>query len=427
MDTYEEPLSKQMGIVTQETVVSRLIAAALAGHCGAELLRALLAPCEDELEVFATDAELTVDRSRLDVVVVFRQAARVRALVIEAKVKAEQGHGQLDRYLEAIGSPAFVDKALELPALPDAKWERDQLGVDPSSLLYLTVAEEHDVPERVTTRTYTEWLDRLDHERLQREGDLATQLLIDALRYLGGRLGKQAEFTNNVCANTMLQDFSEQNWEEFALEKQLSRRVTEVFLELFNEFNRDLDADRFDWYWASRGNWSREFAYYKAAWRNFCPFWSDNETGQLSSLIWAIVPASFGSKSPSIRLRVRFQVEPYHKKTEFEAKFPDEVDAFRGLKEKFGGLVASAAEQNEKAGYQGRRSEHQVGYAEVALDPNGTLEDAAERIWEKSIELGLLVDEALGALRAEGWIEGPWITGQHESREPAFQRANKDR
>lgn len=276
-------------------------------------------------------------------------------------------------------------------------------------------------------------------EWLEREGDLPTQLLVDVLGYLGRPPGAQARFTSDISADIALEEFSAQNWSEFELEKQLSSRVSDVFLDLFNGFNQEVGPRGFSRYWASRGNWSREFAYYRADWRNHCSFWSSDEIGQLSSLIWNIEPAALGFAEPMARLRVRFQVDPYLKKAEFETKPPKEVQAFRDLKADFGEEMERLAEEKEELGYKSHWRQHQVGHAEVRLDPNGTLKDAAVAVWNKALELADLIDAALKPLRADdrqaalgggdtqgfpSWQHfnvGPWTPDQDEGPNLAFQ------
>lgn len=143
----------------------------------------------------------------------------------------------------------------------------------------LTVVKEDRVEDGAIQKTYAEWWEGLGYEGLEREGDLATRLSVGVLGCLGGLLGGQAEFTNGFSENTALQEFSEQGWSEFELEKQLSTRVSDVFLGLFNRFNQEAGARGFARHWAIRGNWFRGLAHYLTVWRNYCSSWSGDEIG----------------------------------------------------------------------------------------------------------------------------------------------------
>lgn len=87
------------------------------------------------------------------------------------------------------------------------------------------------------------------------------------------------------------------------------------------------------------------------------------------------------------------------------------------------------AEEKERPSRKNHWSEHQAGCAEVEPHPNGTLKDVVDAVWNKSLELADLTDEALESLRAhkeqaaleagatqgsssgERFIVGPWTTG----------------
>lgn len=424
MDVSDQPVSKKIGIANKETIVSKVIAAALEGPCGDELLAALLDADGIGATVLASAAEVSVDGSRLDVVVVYEEGGRPRALAIETKVKAEQGWGQLDRYLEAIKTDAFLAKVQGLRLRSGVEADLREAEIVSSKLLYLTVAEGGEVPREAKQRTYREWWELLPKEGRECDGDLVTALLLDILDYLGGELGPHAEFVSGVEAGTSLTEFSEEDWGSSDLEKQLSHEVFKTFLSEFDRLNQESGTAKFDWYWMGRGNWSREFAYYRDSWRNRCSAWGDaKEPGTLASLIWDIRPASLGSTKPTVRLRVRFQVDPYHKKVELEEHYgaTGRAKAFRDIKDAFGAKIAELAGRKGGLGYRGWRSEHQVGFAEVRLDPSGTLKDAAEAIWEKSLELAPLIDEALDLLRVDGLVEGPRAADSSEDRRPAFE------
>ena len=73
-----ESLSKWVGVAFHEMVASGLIAAALTGLGGDELLAALLGADGAIVEVSVSSAEVKVDKSQLDVVAVFRAEDQTR-------------------------------------------------------------------------------------------------------------------------------------------------------------------------------------------------------------------------------------------------------------------------------------------------------------------------------------------------------------
>ena len=105
-----ESLSKLLGFAKKEPLVSISLAAALRGPCGGELLAALLGHGDEELRVVDAWAEVTVLKSRFDVLAVYERGTDLVPVAIEVKVTAGEGNDQLSRYLEVLETDQFHDK-----------------------------------------------------------------------------------------------------------------------------------------------------------------------------------------------------------------------------------------------------------------------------------------------------------------------------
>lgn len=246
------------------------------------------------------------------------------------------------------------------------------------------------------------------------------------MQHLGQELASEAALVQSVGADTRLSEFGKGNFREFVLGKRLSSVVADVFRRQFDLYNSDGGKREFGRYWLHRGNGDLEFAYYRLGWQMHWPIKGREEAlGILVSEIWSVNLAKLGSRKPKIDLRFRLQIDPHTtKKALLTLLTADQISNFYKLRDRFKKELAVLASEHRVEGYRDCSSYLQVGKVPVSLDPEATLAAAAKKLWEESVRMAPLIDEALVQLGSFGYnlkVLKDDGEAKEEERLPCFQ------
>ena len=412
-----ESLSKLLGFAKKEPLVSISLAAALRGPCGGELLAALLGHGDEELRVVDAWAEVTVLKSRFDVLAVYERGTDLVPVAIEVKVTAGEGNDQLSRYLEVLETDQFHDKLGEL--LQPYGISAEVVGQP--ELLYLTAAPaSHVKGGSVLRKDFGVWLETWESSGYDCDSrNLETAFFLDVLGFLGGELGKERKFLGGLGLDTKLTEFKQFQGEGFILGKHVEDRVLEVLLGRLDKHNESSGADPFDSYWKHRGSGKKELGCYRNAWSNESKILK-GEFGFLIDQIFYIDIGKLLEPKPVWDVRARLQLEPYETEAGAKAKLTDtQWDALVRLRDTYRDLLETAA-MPTFPDYKKQNYYLQRGATPVAFQADWTLGQIADALWETMEHLAEAMSEALEQLRL---YAGPFQARPHpdHDRHMAFK------
>lgn len=431
-------LSSQLGLGSKEPMVSAIIAAALNGPQADVLLSSLLGPANNDLRVLAAEAEVSVGRSRFDVVVIYEGQGEVVPLVIEVKVSALASTDQMQRYQKVAKTPAFQGDIARLlrksyPRLA-GRSSRE------ARFVLLTVRHPSVAPEGleradILRTDFGQWRSNLgdDCRQLRQaaasaiakakhswSGCLATLLLLDVLDYLGDEVAAQRELIENI-SQTTLEGISEV-WDEGMLaSKLLQQAVLDEIREEFDWLNKTAETPFSRWWEHVGGGGHLELGYYQANWvRNYVSA-VDGRTQTVRAVL-RLRPnlGKLTAEEPSVSVTTRISVEPYQAKDSLIASHEeDAVKEFFTLRDDFAGKVA--ANIDPEHGYKRQGYYLQTGELAVTLKPEQTLREAARELWGASEVLATATSKALSSLTVGNEELG--AAEDTSGDRPAFQKA----
>lgn len=107
---------------------------------------------------------------------------------------------------------------------------------------------------------------------------------------------------------------------------------------------------------------------------------------------------------PCPDLRFRLQLDPHTTKKALPSLLSREqiIDCY-ALRDGFKARLTDLAMGSSVEGYRVRNDYLQVGKVPVALDRGGTLGEAAKKLWEESVWMAPLIDEALLQVGSPGY------------------------
>ncbi len=389
----EKTLSERMGLASKETAVSALIAATLEGDGGSEALAALLGE-ENPLCVRKVSAEHASSNKRFDIVVVFEDARDTRVAIIEVKVTAHEGAGQLERYLEASSNHELLESLVreksEVPAI-DVPTEGE--------VAYLTVEQEQR--EGVRCVTFEQW----EHTLRKRGFDfgqngVTTFLLEDALKYLGRQRSQEIALLSSIGPSTKLLELRETQESGIVLEKKLTEAIVGVLTETFAELN-NADGEPFDRFWTYRGKGGvLELGYYRASWlrdREFAG--STSIDGFRIAQVIRTGVYELSQEQPSVKITARFQAIPYYPRKELERRMPEAAfNQVMSLRATYRRELLSVAGKEKDLEFKSTNYYLQLGEVRVDLTLEDSLRTVAQALWDKAVVLADAMDGALEAL-----------------------------
>lgn len=391
-------LSELMGLGKRETSVSALVAAALDGPIGSQLLEGLLGSDRANLKVEAARPEYRLKKQRFDVLVVYEEAELLNLLAIEIKVTSEEGASQLQRYVEALSSTGELVGALtKSEVLPEGQ------EIASSQVLYLTVEKQTEHLEQVQYVTFGEWFEALERQGVDfAQGGLPALMLEDTLTYLGPQKNRETELLKSINEHLTIKRLQEDLRGETLLLKKIDRAVVDLIVKQFAKFNTESGAEQFTFYWSYTGRGGTlELGYYKESWmrRYDTPEISAIPKIRVSQIIRTLLDG-LRKEPPTVALTARWQVEPYLPEKQLKARVTtDELRHFYDLRNGFREIVKAKIHGEGVSDYREWRTYLQVGKVEFSFEDSETLGDVARRLWLAAVELAGAMDEALGEVR----------------------------
>ncbi|WP_182355201.1 hypothetical protein [Flaviflexus huanghaiensis] len=336
-------------------------------------------------------SEYLFSGNRFDVVIGVWDGTRVGIHVVETKVTAEQGHKQLDRYLEACVDKEFLSRVREdlFPDLPGGV----ECGAD---LTYLTVVPEEGLPSGVRSTTFAAWQHSLEEEPNSNEKmSLAALLLRDVLQYLGPDTSSEFEALRALDARTpfaQLRSFVET---KPLLERKYTRRAAELLgLELYelSSASKEL-AIKEPWVYAGSGF---ELGYTRKEWQLV----AERPEFEGFALEFGIPVSSDRLNRGEVKLGFKVAPRPYKPRKDLKTEYSGEnlayFERFRGeFAEK---LVRKLGQSAHPIDFTKTNYYMQILKCPISFDEGESIEGLSEKVWRASLVIGKLADAVLAEL-----------------------------